>query len=386
MRPATALVVAAALTAARWARAAVPPADAFPAPDPASVAHSISVTLDDGETRALHVLHDEVDDPIRAVRRFGRRYGLWSEDRQQILDGLCAPRSEGGMGLSCARRAVPSLADYLHAARRTDYRSARFEGGGSGGPDAEAPAVVEAMRAHHAGLGRRAADARRLHARPLRPGAPLPLPPEHAAWGGAPAPTLTRATDVDGLELFVVDGAVPPGAAGEWARELEKGTFRRTEGDTRFANENGFRAWVAEMSIERLLSRRIFWRMQRIVDALFPEEVLTPNRVYCNACQYGDTYFTHRDYDAKDRAHVSLIYYANAEWPHEYQGETVFYSDLDDTDAVAAVTPRPGRVAVFRGCIPHRSAAPSRLRHGPRFTWVFKYTSLGLRGDPGTEL
>lgn len=41
-------------------------------------------------------------------------------------------------------------------------------------------------------------------------------------------------------------------------------------------------------------------------------------------------------------------------------------------DAVACVTPRPGRLAIFDGTILHAGRPPNRICYAPRYTLAFK--------------
>lgn len=321
--------------------------------------HTLKIDLD-GTKQTLVIHKGEI--PFDVVRKFGYEHQLWSEERQQILDHLC-----GDFGLECKTTHVPSISDYLYQGGISFGKG--HKGAGSAGPDAHNEMIHQQLETWHRN---------RFHDRlnQFKVGDKIPVSVPSSIWSDS-EPYVSRLTSISGMEIYVINNAVPKQIASEWDLELRHATFKRTESDNKFANTNKINAWVAEFSVAKLflLKSEIYWRMQEIVDALFPLENFKPNRVYCNSCHYGDIYFTHRDYAANDRKHVSVIYYANAEWPHEWQGETMFYDHQDDTDALIAVTPRPGRIAVFRGSIPHRSAAPSRLCLGPRYTWVFKFTS-----------
>lgn len=301
------------------------------------------------------------ESPVESIRRFGIQHRLWSHERQKLLDHICNNFSVPCKGELSQN---PSISNYVFTGEATQWSG---HGAGSAGPDASNSVVKERLKTWHKQQKRRRT--------PLQVGNVIPLVRPSSIFWKDTEPRLVRSTLISGMELFVVDGAIPADISLEWELELEHAPFKRTESDTNVAGINEIKAWVSEFSIEKMLDSEIYWQMQQIVDQLFPFEYMTPNRIYCNSCHYGDIYFTHRDYLSDDQKHVSLIYYANAKWPHEWQGETIFYQHVDDTDATFAVTPRPGRVAVFRGAIPHRSAEPSRLCHGSRYTWVFKFTS-----------
>jgi hypothetical protein len=53
-----------------------------------------------------------------------------------------------------------------------------------------------------------------------------------------------------------------------------------------------------------------------------------------------------------------------------WSGETMLYDH--NQDAVACVTPRPGRLAIFDGTILHAGRPPNRICYAPRYTLAFK--------------
>jgi SM-20-related protein len=93
-------------------------------------------------------------------------------------------------------------------------------------------------------------------------------------------------------------------------------------------------------------------------------------RVYANAHTFGLEGGIHRD-NAPGENIVTTLVYAHALWPVPWGGETVFYSQ-DHEQIVASVLPRPGRVVIFHGGIPHAARAPSRESRALRVTLVFK--------------
>lgn len=92
-------------------------------------------------------------------------------------------------------------------------------------------------------------------------------------------------------------------------------------------------------------------------------------RCYCNHAAYGDMLFTHTDSQPGQRG-LTALWYVAPEWDVEWGGETMFYDSRQD--AVAAVTPKPGRLAVFDGSIVHAGRPPNRICYAPRYTLAFK--------------
>lgn len=78
------------------------------------------------------------------------------------------------------------------------------------------------------------------------------------------------------------------------------------------------------------------------------------SHTYAAAMGPGSCGTVHRDIDAPDA--VTFLYYANLIWKGTWGGETVFYNRK--LDAVAAVTPKPGRLVMFHSNIFHRAGVP----------------------------
>jgi hypothetical protein len=73
-----------------------------------------------------------------------------------------------------------------------------------------------------------------------------------------------------------------------------------------------------------------------------------------------------------DNAYSSGYVYLNKVWDVSYSGETV-YTDPLKTEIVASVLPKPGRVVVFDGQIPHVAREVSRTCVELRMVATFKY-------------
>ena len=65
---------------------------------------------------------------------------------------------------------------------------------------------------------------------------------------------------------------------------------------------------------------------------------------------------------------ISWIYYVNREWQEEWGGETVIKLDGE----WKKVYPKPGRIFLFKGNIPHHGLPPSENYKGLRATLVYK--------------
>lgn len=92
-------------------------------------------------------------------------------------------------------------------------------------------------------------------------------------------------------------------------------------------------------------------------------------RCYANAMPGGTEGGLHLDSNVED--HLTAIYYAHPEWTPNLAGETLLFNAAGD-EVVAAIYPRPNRLAVFPGTMPHVARPMSRRAGGLRITLMFK--------------
>ncbi|MCH9687821.1 MAG: 2OG-Fe(II) oxygenase [Deltaproteobacteria bacterium] len=80
------------------------------------------------------------------------------------------------------------------------------------------------------------------------------------------------------------------------------------------------------------------------------------SHVYAAATGRGEQPQIHMDLESPDA--LTFLYYGNACWRRDWQGETVFYDA--EGQAAVVVSPRPGRLVMFHSNIAHRGGAPHR--------------------------
>src|ERR1041385_1297209 len=71
---------------------------------------------------------------------------------------------------------------------------------------------------------------------------------------------------------------------------------------------------------------------------------------YANGQTYGQSGEIHTD--SEEPGHKTVVYYSNAYWQPNWQGETLFYTK-DRSEIIRAVMPKPGRMIVFDSDVPH---------------------------------
>jgi hypothetical protein len=74
----------------------------------------------------------------------------------------------------------------------------------------------------------------------------------------------------------------------------------------------------------------------------------------------------------KDTLGVTAVIFLNSEWRQEWAGELVFFDRK--ADAVACVSPKPGRLVLSPCEVNHRSGIPSRLYFGTRDSLVIMFS------------
>jgi SM-20-related protein len=92
-------------------------------------------------------------------------------------------------------------------------------------------------------------------------------------------------------------------------------------------------------------------------------------RCYANGHTYGSDGSLHTD-SVSPRSFTS-IYYPHERWSPNWGGETVFFNQ-EETDIVASIYPKPNRLLIFQGTIPHVARGVSRTCPVLRITLMFK--------------
>jgi len=101
---------------------------------------------------------------------------------------------------------------------------------------------------------------------------------------------------------------------------------------------------------------------------IFRDHILV--RCYANSYPYGSEGVVHRD--ANDTRHYTAIFYPNSIWDVNWAGETMFFRLEQPPEILTAVWPRPNRLVLFQGMIPHVARGISRSCPLLRTTLMFK--------------
>ena len=103
-------------------------------------------------------------------------------------------------------------------------------------------------------------------------------------------------------------------------------------------------------------------------DRIFRDHILV--RCYANSYPYGSEGAVHLDAD--DPRHYTAIFYPNSIWDLNWAGETIFFRLQQPPEILTAVWPRPNRLVLFQGIIPHVARGISRSCPLLRTTLMFK--------------
>lgn len=185
------------------------------------------------------------------------------------------------------------------------------------------------------------------------------------------ASTKTRSL-VDG-RVHVIDGIFTASEVVALAASITRLPFARNQISSFGAKDARF--WAAQLSPTAAAKTGYHDRLVAAIGAVRPAAKLRLYTSYINSNTFGDMLYPHRD--AERSGDVTALLFANAEWKPEWGGELLFYDD--DGDAIACVSPRPGRVAVFPGRMLHTGTPPTRACYAARLTFVFKFTERRRR-------
>lgn len=175
----------------------------------------------------------------------------------------------------------------------------------------------------------------------------------------------TRHERILDRDLWVFDGLVADVAG--VVQALDRAQFTRTEVATPDSEQH--RHWVAEMHLRALENLSLYVATQRALASVLPDRRFRAYRAYTNFAAFGDVLMIHTDC-RPDADEYTALWYLSESWNADWGGETLFYDDK--FDARVAVGPRPGRLALFHGSIPHAGKPPNRNCHAARYTFAIK--------------
>jgi SM-20-related protein len=177
----------------------------------------------------------------------------------------------------------------------------------------------------------------------------------------------SRHARVEDRDVFVFDGLIAEGELGGYAEALGRAAFTRTEFAKSETSE--FKHWVSEMPLANVVRLPLWPATESAIAHARPGEAYRPCRAYTNHAAYGDMLYTHTDC-GPDQRELTALWFLSAHWEPEWGGETMFFDASGD--AMFCASPRPGRLLLFDGAIPHAGRPPSRICYAPRYSFAIK--------------
>jgi hypothetical protein len=81
--------------------------------------------------------------------------------------------------------------------------------------------------------------------------------------------------------------------------------------------------------------------------------------------------------DTPNENDYTMLIYPNMNWDIDWGGETLFYHP-HTLEIITAVRPKPGRIVIFNGTIPHSARPPQQNCPEPRYTIALKFHPRSL--------
>jgi SM-20-related protein len=181
------------------------------------------------------------------------------------------------------------------------------------------------------------------------------------------------AEDQERLLAFLMEPGWSYGAYSDPAPDASRYWYKHFAGYFRDGESRELTDIVRELDRFPLL--RDLW--ERLRAGVLAGHRLT--RCYANAYPAGSEGGLHRD--SLEPGHYTVIYYPHLRWSPNYAGETLFFND-EGSEIVAAVYPRPNRLAVFEGSMWHVARGVSRRCPELRVTLMFK-TAIAAAAPAG---
>lgn len=186
-------------------------------------------------------------------------------------------------------------------------------------------------------------------------------------------PAITREGSIEGRKIRVFDDLVGRDVIARIAAALEKSPFTKTE--IAKPDTSDYKHWVRDIQLDAAQRLPIYEPTVEATRAFCGQgESYRMYRSYCNFASFGDMLFIHTDCMPGARELTGLWFVA-PEWNPEWGGETLFFNS--DYDAEFVASPRPGRLVLFDGAIPHVGRPPNRICFAPRYTFAMKFELLG---------
>lgn len=187
---------------------------------------------------------------------------------------------------------------------------------------------------------------------------------------------LTREASIEGKRILVYDGLLPLDQIGMIEKALLQSPFSWSEIAKPEAEQ--YRHWARNLDLKATEQLPIYpAAMAALAPFCTAEQRYKMYRAYCNFSSYGDVLMIHTDC-RPEHNELTGLWFMHEKWEVEWGGETLFYNSQDDAEFVCS--PKPGRLVIFDGRIPHQGRPPTRICYAPRYTFAMKFEPVPASG------
>ncbi|XP_002739886.1 uncharacterized protein LOC100373740 [Saccoglossus kowalevskii] len=165
-----------------------------------------------------------------------------------------------------------------------------------------------------------------------------------------------------------------------------KGKLRFADTDVTLPEDGDNVNWIKMFTVDSFLPSNVWDVVSQVAQHISNNRTeWYPYDVSLNVIRNADHTHIHTDCE-KFEDEFTFLLYMNPDWDVNKYGETVYFNEINDPithlvgestgneqyEPIGAVTPKYGRVAIFRGIIPHSARPPSADVHNARYTFAVK--------------
>ncbi|XP_033125447.1 uncharacterized protein LOC117123576 [Anneissia japonica] len=130
--------------------------------------------------------------------------------------------------------------------------------------------------------------------------------------------------------------------------------------------------WIAAFSVDGFVRSRMWPIVQQVASFSSGKDTWFPYDISCNVIRSADHTRIHEDCEDHEEEWTFLLY-LTPDWSPNYYGETAFFENTDDdSEVIATVLPKYGRVVIFEGIIPHSARPPISTFNETRLSFAVK--------------
>lgn len=187
--------------------------------------------------------------------------------------------------------------------------------------------------------------------------------------GGLEELEIDERTGVD-FPVAVVDSSLSKDCQMTLTNWFSRQSFILADVDSERASFS--KHWIRPLDSElgRLLATPVLGWMDALCRLCAPHLRLHLTEVKAYTTPYGDVPTYHQDSERGPT--LTGVLYCHQDWQPDWGGELIIANS--DGEPKVAIAPKPGRLVVFRGDLPHKAGSPSRLSYTPRNALVLRYT------------